>query len=128
MSVDHLVEVAQTVLQAVEDDDSSSNSEDDSSDLDDSSDTESRHGSFHRSSSHATKGKNLLNWIANWLACVHIVMEDGSDMGALDKLRQLPLIPLEDGTLVSTIDSALFFPPESSTGELVRRQLRKFQQ
>jgi len=55
-------------------------------------------------------------------------MEDGSDMGTLDKLRQLPLIPLEDGTLVSTIDSALFFPPESSTGELIRRQLRKFQQ
>lgn len=128
MSVDHLVEVAQTVLQAVEYNDSSSNSEDDSSDLDDSSDTESSHGNFHRSSSHATKGKNLLNWIANWLACVHIVMEDGSDMGALDKLRQLPLIPLEDGTLVSTTDSALFFPPESSTGELIRRQLRKFQQ
>ena len=120
MSVDHLVEVAQAVLRAVDDGDNSSTSEDDSSDLDDSSDSESR--DFPCSSSHATTSKKVLSWIANWLACVHIVMEDGSDVEALDKLRQLPLIPLEDGTLASTADSALFFPPESSTGEPMREK------
>ena len=116
MTIDHLVEVAQTVLQAVEGGDCGYTSEDDSSDTDDLSDTERDANVPCYSSTPVTQGNSLLTWIANWLACVHIVMEEGSDISALDKLRQLPLLPLEDGTLASTSDSALFFPPESSTG------------
>ena len=114
MTIDHLVEVAQAVLRAVEGGDWGYTSEDDSSDSDDYSDTERDANAPCYSCTPGTQGNSLLTWIANWLACVHIVMEE--DTSALDKLRQLPLLPLEDGTLASTSDSALFFPPESSTG------------
>lgn len=117
MTIDHLVEVAQAVLQAIEGGDHGYTSEDDSSDTDDFSDTEHDVNAHGYSSTSATQGDSLLSWIANWLACVHIVMEEDSDMGALDKLKQLALLPLEDGTLASTSESALFFPPESSTGK-----------
>ena len=105
------------LLQGIEGGDCGYTSEDDSSDTDDLSDTERDANVPCYSSTPVTQGNSLLTWIANWLACVHIVMEEGSDISALDKLRQLPLLPLEDGTLASTSDSALFFPPESSTGK-----------
>ena len=120
MTIDHLVEVAQAVLRAVEGGDRGYTSEDDSSDTDDFSDTERDANAPGYLSTSATQGDSLLSWIANWLACVHIVMEENSDMGALEKLKQLALLPLEDGTLASTTESALFFPPESSAGNLMQ--------
>lgn len=62
----------------------------------------------------------FIKWVANWLACVHLVIEDANDIStvtAIDSLKKLKIIPLLDGSLSSTDDMALFFPPESQKGE-----------
>ncbi len=62
----------------------------------------------------------LVSWIANWLACVQIVMKDchtGLNSDVLNSLKRLPVIPLASGDLVSADGPSLFFPAESSSGE-----------
>ena len=61
----------------------------------------------------------FVRWIANWLACVHVVMEEGGGGGGgghsrmADKLKDLHILPLEDGRFVTASQqSGIFFPPD----------------
>lgn len=58
----------------------------------------------------------FVRWIANWLACVHVVMEEGGSGGhslMADKLKDLHILPLEDGRFVTASQqSGIFFPPD----------------
>ena len=71
---------------------------------------------FQRSSS--CTHRNMINWVANWLACVHITMEDTRDTSSasINKLRQLSVIPVSDGSFVAAQDDSLFFPTDSNQG------------
>ena len=68
-----------------------------------------------------TKHRRFVKWVANWLACVHFIIEDTNDVSvvmAIESLKKLKILPLLNGSLVSTEDSALFFPPDFNKGAL----------
>ena len=67
-----------------------------------------------------TLHQRFVKWVANWLACVHLIIEDTNDVSvvtAIESLKKLKILPLVNGSLVSTEDSALFFPPDFNKGE-----------
>ena len=111
MTVDHLIAVANSVL------DSYHNGEDFESDScssldynDSMSDGETAVSSF----------ECLASWIAYWLACVYTVLEESGrnvSTQTLASLKKLKIIPLMDETLVSLSEGAIFFPPNSDTGK-----------
>lgn len=116
ITVDHLVEIVQVVIKlyrepSVRMDDFSDND----IDSEESSDEEILAQIIKVPKRYR---KVLVCWIANWLACVHMVMEDSSDMGTetIDKLKKFALLPLEDGTMATTGEGSLFFPPDSNAG------------
>ena len=61
----------------------------------------------------------LVQWIANWLACVHIVMEESDGVHSLmiDTLKDLEILPLVGGKFASANDCGLFFPPDYNKGD-----------
>ncbi len=98
--------------------DSTSDSDSDAeySDLDPYTTTNGHVASGSRRHAHEV----LVSWIANWLACVQIVMKDchtGLNSDVLNSLKRLPVIPLASGDLVSADGPSLFFPAESSSGK-----------
>ena len=117
ITVDHLVEIAQAVIKLYNEPASRSNNFSDSADSDseESSDEEIL-AQIIKVPKHTRKA--LVQWIANWLACVHMVMEDSNDMGAetIDKVKKFAILPLEDGTMATTSEENLFFPPDDNTG------------
>ena len=52
----------------------------------------------------------FVTWIAKWLACLHIIIECTNDVSCIEKLKTVPVIPLENGTFTSASDCSLFFP------------------
>ena len=60
----------------------------------------------------------FVKWIANWLGCVHVLMEEGGvgssglHSSMADTLRELPILPLEDGSFIEAAKSGIFFPPD----------------
>ena len=57
----------------------------------------------------------FVQWVANWLACVHVVLEEeGSGVlgPAVGLLKDLPLLPLEGGGFVAAAESGTFFPSD----------------
>lgn len=63
----------------------------------------------------------FVQWIANWLACVHILLEEGGGVAGggahawparVEMMKDLPLLPLEDGRLVAATEGGIFFPPD----------------
>lgn len=116
ITVDHLIEVAQVVIKLYKEPvDRRSDSSDSDSDSEESS-NEGTLAQVIKAPKHLRKV--LVRWIANWLACVHMVMEDSNDMGTetVDKLRKFAVLPLEDGTMATTSEGSLFFPPDGNTG------------
>ena len=116
ITVDHLVEIAQVVIKLYKEPiDRRNNFSDSDSNSEESSDEETFAQTI-KVQRHFRKV--LVRWIANWLACVHMVMEDSNDMGTetIDKLKKFALLPLEDGTMATTSGGSLFFPPDSNTG------------
>ena len=63
----------------------------------------------------------FVEWIAHWLACVHIILEETRDVSAvtLSKIKKLPIIPLSDESLVSIDTITVFFPPDSDKGKII---------
>ena len=116
ITVDHLIEIAQSVIKLYNEPASRSNDlPSDDSDSEESSDEET----LAQIIKVPKRTRNaLVRWIANWLACVHMVMEDSNDMGTetIDKLRKFSVSPLEDGTMATTSEGSLFFPPDDNTG------------
>ena len=72
-----------------------------------------------RSSYNFSSREDFVQWIASWLACVHIVMEESNDLTSAtrDKLKQLQIIPLSDGKLGAICEGSLFFPTDSEKGD-----------
>jgi hypothetical protein len=116
ITVDHLVEIAQVVIKLYKEPVIRRNDSSDSdSDSEESSDDETL-AQMIKMPKHFRKA--LVRWIANWLACVHMVIEDSNDMctETIDKLKKFAVLPLEDGTMATTSEASLFFPPDGSTG------------
>ena len=61
----------------------------------------------------------VIRWIANWFACVEIIMYSNHDLNTttLSKLKKLTIIPLSNGSIVSAENDSIFFPPsQDETG------------
>ncbi len=60
----------------------------------------------------------FVKWIANWLGCVHVLLEEacGGDSSEhtlmAAQLRDLSILPLEDGSFIAAAKSGIFFPPD----------------
>lgn len=58
----------------------------------------------------------LIKWLSLWLACVHLLYEEDhikGDLAILNKLKEFPVIPLSNGSIVSLNNTPVFFPPVS---------------
>ena len=116
ITVDHLIEIAQVVIKLYREPvDRRNDSSESESDSEESSDENTLAQIIKIPKRYK---KVLVRWISNWLACVHIVMEDSNDIGTetIDKLKKFAVLPLEDGTLATTSEWSLFLPPEGITG------------
>ena len=124
LSLEHLKEVARVLLSYYETSSSSGEEteEDDDhmmiSDDEDCDDdcvitgiTGGRSGKFTESTRQL-----MVDWIAGWLACIHIIIEETSALGRtdlLDKIKDLKILPLEDGTFAAAKEGGtIFFPPD----------------
>lgn len=126
ITIQHLTEVAQTALRLYfkgnQDDVGSSIGNldyDDYTDTDDSTDTSDAQECLPMQWSSIGSHEIFVKWIANWLACVHLIIEDTNDVStatSIETLKKLAILPLADGTLDSTETTSLFFPPEFNKG------------
>jgi len=68
--------------------------------------------------------KSMVDWIAGWLACVHIIIEETSALGRtdlLDKIKDLRILPLEDGSFAAVKEGGtIFFPPDFKGNEYIQ--------
>ena len=106
MTIDHLKEIAEVTIQCYNDKSSFNDASEYAYD---------EEGMFEDEK--LTSRDLFVQWIANWLACVHIVMEDEAGSGrpqalTVGVLKDLTILPLEDGRLVSSSTSGVFFPPD----------------
>ena len=92
----------------------------DSDDDDDSTDDDDWSGEEkHFTSSGLSTHAEFVQWIASWLACVHILMEDKPmTSSALARLKQLSIVPLSDGTLTAIEGGSMFFPGDTEKGKM----------
>ncbi len=118
MTIDHLREVAQVALTfhlEGKDEIDSDNEEacsDDYSDDETDGDTDAPPVPPVKATPISSK-ELLVKWIANWLACVHIVMEEsGSESMMVDKLKDLVILPLSGGDFSAAAGNDIFFPPD----------------
>ena len=128
ITLQHLTEVAQAALRLYfkgiqENVGSSSGNPDyeDYSDSDDSTDTSDVQECLPMQWDSKDFRNVFVKWIANWLACVHLIIEDTNDVStaaSIETLKKLPILPLADGTLDSTETTSLFFPPEFNKGRI----------
>lgn len=120
ITVDHLLEIAQAVIKLYREPRTalSDNFPDSSIPYCDSEDSSDEESVAQVIKLPKQSRKLLVRWIANWLACVHMVMEDSNDMGTetIDKLRKFAILPLEDGTMATASEGSLFFSPDSYAG------------
>ena len=92
----------------------SDDSEDALSDEDDDSSLRSR----GRVNSHTM----FVQWVAQWLACVHTLLEEDSDRSpvTVGKLKKTRIIPLTNGAQVAAEDGSLFFPFDGASGKFTQ--------
>ena len=103
LTIDHLKEIADIVIQCYNDKPVLDTTEDFVYDEDDTLAESSR--------------DLFVKWIANWLACVHIVMEEAVGSGRpqalmVGVLKDLAILPLEDGRFLAPAAGGVFFPPD----------------
>ena len=122
LNIDHLKEVAHVVLCYFRE--AKNDEGDDEIFLSDSeNDGEGYHfsnGSLgHKDVVDRSRG-TMVGWIAHWLACVHIVIEESTALACSDLLKKildLCILPLEDGSFVSAGEGCtVFFPPDNLKG------------
>ena len=60
----------------------------------------------------------FVQWVAQWLACVHIVLEDEGDRSpvTIGKLKKTKILPLTNGARVAAQDGSIFFPSDGGSG------------
>ena len=125
LSVDHLIVVAEALVRSYSGASTSSVIMlGDDSDEEDApiliSDDEEMGGSGDQGdgASH-TPHSVFVHWVAKWLACVHIVLEEEGDRSpvTLGKLKKTKIIPLTNGARVAAQESRLFFPPDGDSGK-----------
>ena len=118
LSIDHLITVAEAVLRSYSgasesvimlSDDSDEDSPILISDDEDESSLQGR----------STPATVIVRWVAQWLACVHIVLEDEGDRSpvTLGKLKKTKILPLTSGARVAAQDGSLFFPADGDSGK-----------
>ena len=58
--------------------------------------------------------KNMNAWVGRWLCLLFNTLQEAYDCteGSLDKVKDLPMFPLSDGTFVSLKDTVVFLPVE----------------
>ena len=105
ISVDHLIEVANCVLNDYY------SHLDCTSDSDSSSDDDDDNGL-------GSPFRCLVSWISYWLACVYTVLDEGKSIApqTLANLKKLKIIPLMNETLVALDEVTVFFPPSNDAG------------
>lgn len=127
LSVDHLKEVARVLLCYFHNVKNEEGEErEDVIVISDSEDEDDYHSSKEPMDFQSQRCKEessrdlMVGWIARWLACVHIVVEESSALARtdlLDKIKDLRILPLEDGSFVSADEgSTIFFPPDNFKG------------
>ena len=126
LSVEHLKEVARVLLchfhNAQNSDGPEEEEELDMLFLSEDEESESEHSSGHREKMSATqRGRDtMVRWVACWLACMHIVIEESTALthsALLEKINDLCILPLEDGSFVSVGEgNTIFFPPDNFKG------------
>ena len=122
-SIDHLIAVAEAVLNSYQ-----LSSQSMTVPSDDSDDETAL--SLSDSDSDYEKGKRfkmtqmsprsiLVKWVAQWLSCVHIILEEEGDQSpvTVGKLKKTKIIPLTNGTRSATQDCNLFFPSDGDSGK-----------
>lgn len=117
LSIDHLITIAEAVIKnySGETQDVIMLSDSDDSSLS-SDDEESDSGSSKKiTTSHAV----FVQWVAYWLACVYIVLEEEGDRNpvTVNKLKKVKIIPLTNGTRLAVQDGSLFFPADGDSGK-----------
>ena len=123
LSIDLLIAVADAVLKSYSGGSHNVIMLSDNSDgsLDEESDDEIEIEGHQRNSKkvpfspHAT----FVQWVAQWLACVQIVLEEERDRSppTLDKLKKIKIIPLTNGSRVAAQDGSVFFPADGESGK-----------
>ena len=152
LTVDHLREVASVVVECFHGDGAHGNDNDDSvSSGTSGSEAEEGEGvsqggrgldfegDFFSLEDLFTPKQLFVKWIANWLSCVHVLLEEGGGGGSgggvsgvsvvmgvgggggggvasqsfvKEKLGELPILPLADGSFVAAAQEGIFFPPD----------------
>ena len=125
LSIDHLVTVAEAVVRSysgasvimLSDDSDEDSPIFISDDEDDNESSSKRRGKSAPVTSHNV----FVRWVAQWLACVHIVLEDERDRSplTLGKLKKTKILPLTSGARVAAQDGSLFFPAEGDSGKVL---------
>ena len=125
LNVDHLKEVARVLLRYYQSsgdkmevdelDDDIMLLDEDYDDDDDDDDVQIVGVSRPASKSSSTR-EVMVEWITCWLACLHIVIEESSALARtdlLEKVKDLKILPLEDGSFVAANnEGTIFFPPD----------------
>ena len=119
LSIDHLIAVAEAVLKSYSGCSQSvimlsDDSEDDISDSEESVGYQNR-----RKMAQSSPRSVFVQWAAQWLACVHIILEEEGDRSPITvgKLKKIKIIPLTSGARLATQDTSLFFPSDGDSGK-----------
>ena len=130
LSLDHLIAISEAVLKSYSSgthsvvmlsDDSDDESPILVSDSEESVDGGCEEGRRERSTKTVPLSPHSLfvQWVAQWLACVHIVLEEEGDRSpvSIDKLKKVKIIPLTNGARLAAQDGSLFFPADGDSGK-----------
>lgn len=126
LSIDHLIAVAEAVLQSYSGGSHtiimlSDDSEDEIISDSEESDGGIEAGRLGRSTKAVPPSPHtvFVQWVAQWLTCVHIVLEEEGDRSPMttDKLKKIKIIPLTNGCRLAAQDCSLFFPSDGDSGK-----------
>lgn len=120
LSVDHLVAVAEAMLKSYK----RASCDNTDADIFMSDDEESDSGGLQAQKNgqvYSSLHSVFVQWVAQWLACVHIILEEDGDRSpiTIGKLKKTKIIPLMNGDIYAAQDSSLFFPSDGDSGKYI---------